>query len=73
MNFIYKEIERNQEILFIQYKNLMNKNYNILINDEQIQIAIKYHKSQVIINDLKISLIYYQLRYKVLQDSFIFD
>ena len=36
MNFIYEEIERNQEILSIQYKNLMNKNCNILINNEQI-------------------------------------
>ena len=34
MNFIYEETERNQEILFIQYKNSMNKNHNILIDDE---------------------------------------
>ena len=71
MNFIYEETERDQEILSIQYKNSMNKNHNILIDDRQIQIATKYHKSQAIMNDLKISLIYYQLRYRTSQNSLI--
>ena len=65
MNFIYEEIERDQEILSIQYKNSIDKNHNILINNEQIQIITKYHKSQAIMNDLKILLIYYQLKYRI--------
>ena len=66
MNFIYKEIEKDQKILSIQYKNSMNKNYNILIDNNQIQIIMKYHKSQAIMNDLKILSIYYQLKYRIL-------
>ena len=73
MNFTCEEIRRDQEILSIQYKNSMNKNRNILIDDEQIQIAIEYHKSQAIMNDLKILLIYCQLKYRISQDSFILD
>ena len=51
----------------------MNKDHNILIDNKQIQIAMKYHKSQAIMNDLKILFIYYQLRYKISQDLLISD
>jgi hypothetical protein len=73
MNFIYKETEREEEILSIQYKNSMNNDHNILIDDEQIQIIMKYHKSQIIMNDLKILLIYFQLKYRELHDLFIWN
>ena len=56
MNFTCGETGRDEEILSIQYKNSMDKDRNILIDDGQIQIATEYHKSQAIMDDLKVLL-----------------
>jgi hypothetical protein len=71
MNFTCGETGRGQEILSIQYKNSMDKDRNILIDDGQIQIATEYHKSQAIMDDLKVSLVCCQLRCRASQGSLI--
>ncbi len=69
MNFTCGETKRKQEILSIQYKNSMDKDCNVLLDDGQIQIATKYHKSQTITDDLKIQLNYFELICRALRDS----
>jgi hypothetical protein len=54
MNFTCGETGRGQEILSIQYKNSIDKDRNVLLDDGQIQIATEYHKSQAITDDLKV-------------------
>ncbi len=71
MNFTYGEMRREQEILSIQYKNSIDKDHNILLDNGQIQIATKYHKSQAITDDVKIRLDYFQLTCRALHDLLI--
>jgi hypothetical protein len=71
VNFTCGETGRGEEILSIQYKNSMDNDRNILIDDGQIQIAMEYHKSQAIMDDLKVLLVYFQLRYRGLHDLLI--
>ena len=71
MNFTCGETGRGQEILSIQYKNSMDKDRNVLIDDGQIQIATEYHKSQAIMDDLKVSLSRFQLNCRASHDSLI--
>jgi hypothetical protein len=73
MNFTCGETGRDQEILSIQYKNSIDKDCNILLDDEQIQIAMEYHKSQAITDDVKIRLDYFQLICRALHDLLIRD
>jgi len=73
MNFTCGETGRGEEILSIQYKNSMDKDRNILIDDGQIQIATEYHKSQAIMDDLKVLLVNFQLKCRALRDSLIQD
>jgi len=73
MNFTCGETGRGQEILSIQYKNSMDKDRNVLIDDGQIQIATEYHKSQAIMDDLKVSLSRFQLNCRASHDSLISD
>ena len=60
-----------RELVSIQYKNSMNKDRNVLIDDEQIQIATEYHKFQAIMNDLKVSLGRFELNCRASHDSLI--
>ena len=59
MNFIYDQARREIEILSIVYKNIIIIDRNVILLNNQIMINTKYHKSQSIMNDIKIYILFY--------------
>ena len=61
MNIVCGQTGQGMEMLSILYKGITAINRNILISNEQIMICTEYHKSQAIMDDIKVWLIWYYI------------
>ena len=52
-------MKKEIKMLSIVYKNIAIIDKNVILLNDQIMINIKYHKSQSIMNDIKVYLLFY--------------